>query len=529
MKKQLLVELNRNREIMGLGKLITEQEKQNQAEDLFGELVMMFKSTPKDEREKLKITILKGLKQSGAAKETINAASKKMDELLGVEEVKVEKKSEEKLEEQLSSELAYSRDSMSRVVNRKRGKCYKHFSPLGAASCFLKKLLRFGTGIEIWDSNKDVDWWVTTRKSRDGEKSKLSSMEEYTTDIPKEEWDEFYKKNNKKILRKIKNKRGKQIWESHWELEDGKYKQFMITVLEEFLRLKKKRGKIYVTVGDKPHEEIKKGKKGKKKIYPVVPYQFPVNADPDEQYFVDNCYEITPKFVEQVDLLIAEIVKGGEGYQPMEGKPKFWLQALEIASSCSNVPNGKTCGKTTLPTAMSFAELSLARAQAAQKYVLTKLKEINCGVGPYEKGKETEFSLNTDGTSGEGWSGPKWDSTYGKYIKPWKVSLAKNPLEPTTGGGAEVDAIFKKYEKAKTCSMGILVIVNTQKEGKDEYEPDEPDEIIATDRLIVTMKVPGKEGDGFPISWTWPAIRWRPFAGLRRFVKGATSCLGFGN
>ena len=91
MKKQLLVELNRNREIMGLGKLITEQEKQNQAEDLFGELVMMFKSTPKDEREKLKITILKGLKQSGADKETINAASKKMDELMGVEEVKVEK------------------------------------------------------------------------------------------------------------------------------------------------------------------------------------------------------------------------------------------------------------------------------------------------------------------------------------------------------------------------------------------------------------------------------------------------------
>ena len=543
MKKELLVEINRTREIMGLQNLVTEQEKQTkdkQTEELYGELVMVFKTTPKDEREKIKITILKGLKQSGADKETINAASKKMDELMGVEEVKVEKdggdEEAEELGEQLSSELAYSRSGLNYKISHRRGKCYKHYHPVGAAGCLVKKILRFGTGIEIWDSNKGVDWWITTRKSRTGEESSLSSMEEYSTDMPREDWDKFYEKNNKKILRKIKNKGGKQIWEAHWELEDGKYKQFMITALEEFLRLKKKRGKIYVTVGDKPHEEIKKGKKGDKIVYPVVPLQFPVTTEPNAQYFVDNCYKVTPLFVEQIDLLMAEIVKAGEGYQPAEGKPKFWLKFCEIASSCSAVPNGKTCGETTLATAMTFPELAESRANAGKDYIIEKLKEIGCAFGKYDKGKETEWSMNTtgDGTL-PGTSGPDWNPGYGKYIKPWKESgqqtivsaenakeLKRNEVDVTG-----INTIFKKYEKAKAMAMGLQIIVNTQTKGEDEYEPDEPDEIIATDRLIVKMKVPGRKSGGFPIRWTWPAIRWRPFQGIARLAKGAARCLGF--
>jgi len=541
MNKNILVEINRSREMMGLERLLTEEEKQNQSDDMFSELIASFKTTPKDERNDLKIMILKGLKESGADGKTIKVANDKMDEFMDVEEVEIKTDSgddedgiegtdDDSLNEQQSSKTAYSRSGLHYKVNRRRGKCSDNWSVANKAACLLKKLIRFGTGWEIWDSGRGPDWYITTRKSRSGEESSLSSMEEYSTDKPREEWDKFYDKWNKKMLRKITNKRGKGIWEAHWEAEDGKYKEFMITVLEEFIRMKKKRGKIHVTISDKPHETIKKGDKI---IYPVVPFQFPIDEEPDAQYFVDNCYEVTPNFVQQVNLLIEEIVKAGEGFQPKEGKPKFWLKFLEIVSSCSAVPNGKTCGETVLPKPMTFPELAEARGNAAKDYVMEKLKEINCAFGQYDPGKETEISINAKGENGDGTSGPAWNTAYGKYIKPWKASgqktivsddnaeeLKKNKVNIT-----EINSIFEQYEKSKKCAMGIEIIVNTQVEGKDEYEPDE---IIATDRMIVTMNVPGRSRKGFGIRWTWPALRWRPLSGLKRLIKGATHCLGFG-
>ena len=65
MRTNLIVEINRNREIMGLERLLTEEEKTEKANELIDELIEVFKSTPKEEREELKNTILKGLKDNG--------------------------------------------------------------------------------------------------------------------------------------------------------------------------------------------------------------------------------------------------------------------------------------------------------------------------------------------------------------------------------------------------------------------------------------------------------------------------------
>ena len=50
-KKLVLEDINRNREIMGLGRLLTEQEKEKGTE-VINELIEVFKSTPKEERER---------------------------------------------------------------------------------------------------------------------------------------------------------------------------------------------------------------------------------------------------------------------------------------------------------------------------------------------------------------------------------------------------------------------------------------------------------------------------------------------
>jgi len=539
MKKNLLSEINRTREIMGLEILIEQEEnKENKvAQELIAELIEVFKSTPKKERKKLKITILKGLKDNGTEEEVIQAANKKMEEFMGLEEVIVDKEGDdetvEAIEEQIrlsnpfgGSEVGNSSGSSGNAYagyKGRRGRCKDAYSVGQKALCLLQKLIKLPTGIEIWDSNNQNEIKIPIRKARTGKDSKLSSITNSQPDTPQAEWQEYYDKYNKKFVRRINTKGGKAIWEKHWDVDDGKYKPFMIDALEEFNVFRKKKGKVKIYVNDKPKKEIIKGE-----IIPspIVQYQFPVDGQPDAQYFVDNCYEILPSFVTQIDLLIAQVVKSAQGKKAPQGKKQFWLESLEIVSSCSAVPNGKTCGETTLSTAMTFPELAEARGNAAKEYLMEKLKGINCGIGVYnDDGDETKITINSkgDGTL-PGTSGPDWDPEYAKYIKPWKASGQKTivsddnaeELKRNKVNVTEINSIFTQYEKAKKCVMGLGILVNTESEGDQEREPDE---IIFTDKLIVTMNIPGRSPKDIRIGWRWPKIRWRPFTSLGRFFN----------
>ena len=528
MEKGLLVEINRNREIMGLGSLLTEQEKEKGAE-IINELMEVFKSTPKEEREELKNLIIKGLKDNGTDDEIIQAANKKMEEFMGLEEVIVDKDGDDEtvevIEEQIklsnpfggSQTRSTSSDNAYSGYKGKTSRCKNAYGAGNKALCMLKKLIKVATplGIEIWGSNQENWIGIPIRKGRVSANSKISSLEESQPDTPKEEWQKYYDKYNKKFVRRINSKTGKAMWEKHWDAEEGKYKAFMIDALEEFNKFRKEnKGRVKIRVNDKPKKTIKEGA-----IIPspIVTFQFPKDGQPDAQYFVDNCYEILPSFVTQIDLLIEDIVASAQGKQAPKGKKQFWLDSLEIVSSCSAVPNGKTCGKTTLSTAMTFPELAEARGNAAKDYLLEKLKGINCGFGVYnDDGDETKITVNSkgDGTL-PGTSGPDWDPEYAKYIKPWKDSGKKD-----TGGGPEINAIFAKYEKAKKCEAGIAVLVNTQGTGEEEREPDE---IIFTDKLVVTMNIPGRSPKDFGFGWRWPKIRFKPFTRLARFFNGIAS------
>tara|TARA_R110002110_G_scaffold103397_3_gene261302 strand:+ start:4157 stop:5755 length:1599 start_codon:yes stop_codon:yes gene_type:complete len=522
MRTNLIVEINRNREIMGLERLLTEEEKTEKANELIDELIEVFKSTPKEEREELKNTILKGLKDNGTDDETIQDANNKMDEFMGLEEVIVDEngEGEEDLEEQIKisnpfggsrvgSSSSSSQNAYSGYKQRRRSKCSGAYNTYQKALCLLQKLIKLPTGIEIWASTQENYINIPIRKGRAAKNATLDSLTPSQPDTKKEDWQKYFDKYNKKFVKRIKTKKGKGIWASHWDVEEGKYKPFMIDVLEEFNEFRKNKGKPVVRVNDKPKTTIKEGEIIEA---PIVKLQFPVDGQPDAQYFVDNCYKVLPAFVDQIDLLIAKVVESAQGKEVPSGKKQFWLDSLEIVSSCSAVPNGKTCGKTTLSKAMTFPELAEARANAAKEYLMEKLKGINCGIGVYnEAGDETKITINSKGENSDGTSGPAWDPAYAKYIKPWKDSE-----QTDTGGGPKINAIFQKYEKAKKCTMGLGILVNTQDKGE---ETKEPDEIILTDKMAVTMNIPGRSPKDLGFGWRWPKIRWRPFTTLSRFFN----------
>ena len=72
--------------------------------------------------------------------------------------------------------------------------------------------------------------------------------------------------------------------------------------------------------------------------------------------------------------------------------------------------------------------------------------------------------------------------------------------------------------------MGLGILVNTQDKGE---ETKEPDEIILTDKMAVTMNIPGRSPKDLGFGWRWPKIRWRPFTGLSRIfnnIKKRNTC-----
>jgi len=196
MKKELLNEIHRTREIMGLG-IIMEQEENKVAQELIAELIEVFKSTPKEEREELKITILKGLKKNGTEDEIIQAANKKMEEFLGLEEVVVDEDGDDEtvaaIEEQIElsnpfkgpTHRSSSSDNAYSKYSGRRAKCSGAKNTYAKAICMLKKLIKVATplGIEIWAGGKNYIN-IPIRKGRIGKKAKLNSLEETQPETP---------------------------------------------------------------------------------------------------------------------------------------------------------------------------------------------------------------------------------------------------------------------------------------------------------------------------------------------------------
>ena len=87
MEKQILNEVNRVREIMGLKdkRILTEQEEKIVNTDEFKNVIETFKVTPVEDREMVKNGIIKGLKEEGIEEGVIAVLSQQMDDIMDIE------------------------------------------------------------------------------------------------------------------------------------------------------------------------------------------------------------------------------------------------------------------------------------------------------------------------------------------------------------------------------------------------------------------------------------------------------------
>lgn len=283
------------------------------------------------------------------------------------------------------------------------------------------------------------------------------SGEDYEIVTPKEEWDTFLVNDTQ--MKKLMTDSSKSAWETLKKDEDDK--QYAVIALEQFNDTYPTEKWETVTVGlTEGFENLVT--KGKKKEYPAIPIRFPNELAPSSNFFKDNYYEITPLFVDTVKKdIIDPLLEQMSKLTPPQGKPKAFLEDIDVISSCSTLPNGPSPdGKT-----YTFDQLSKLRGQTAMDYIIAELQKIGVLVN-----ETTTKELNYMGENGDGTSGPSW----GKV--PQAEKNAKRPE-------------FNKYKKI---DIELSVVLNNQTKPSDEYEPDVVTQIPTDDYTIEFSKPPRK-------------------------------------
>ena len=108
--------------------------------------------------------------------------------------------------------------------------------------------------------------------------------------------------------------------------------------------------------------------------YPGIPVKFPANLEPYAPFFKDNSFTPTELFKKSVkEDIIDPLIKINQEFGVTDGSPKFWLESMDILTSCSTLPNGPSPEDGIK---RSFKQLSEARNKAAYDYIVTELKGI---------------------------------------------------------------------------------------------------------------------------------------------------------
>lgn len=302
-------------------------------------------------------------------------------------------------------------------------------------------------------------------KLRKGKSSKYQEVsgEDYQVVTPKEQWDTFL--TNDSVMKKLMTPTSLKNWEILKKDEDDK--QYAVIALEQFNDTypTDKWESVTVELTEGIDEVVTKGEK---KVHPAVPIRFPNDISPSSNFFKDNYYEITPLFVETVKKdIIDPLVELMSSLTPPEGKPKAFLQDIDVISSCSTLPNGQSPdGKT-----YTFDQLSKLRGETAMAYIIAQLQKIGVLVN-----ETTTKELDYMGENKDGTSGPSWIKV------PQAEKNAKRPE-------------FNKYKKI---DIELSIILNSNKGGFEETSPDVVTQ-IPTDDYIIEFRKPGKKSSSITL------------------------------
>jgi hypothetical protein len=213
-----------------------------------------------------------------------------------------------------------------------------------------------------------------------------------------------------------------------------------------------------------------------------LPIEFPVNG-PSNTFFEDNKWAPTEVFANSLEQeVLAPLREIKSGLNVPEGEPAFFLESLEIITSCSRFRN------TNDAKDLTFMQLAENRNNSAKEFILNKLKELGVVVDG-----DTSITQNSDGENGDGSSGPNtpeglYVATDGKEATALPPNSTKARDERDEYGTPLKDKTA--YDDYKYCIAGMSILANTKyKDPKDE--PGDEDEEPKMD--VVTIDVPTKE------------------------------------
>ena len=334
MKKELLNEINRTREIMGLSILIEQEEKateqkateqeankaQEKIQKIIDEIVGVFKKIDPKEREEFKKVIIGDI--SGSDFEGTEKMTKEEKEAI------VNKLTEEfnKIEKQPITEQR----GIGSYVNWREWRDRKFRQMVSLLTLNLIRV-RGWTRTKYLFGRRGID--IRIRGARKGSAGKLSSLGDITVETPEDEWEDLMES---RAARKFKKKivKGKDLWDSSWNTtvtnDEGEetypYRAVMVKAIETYEGFKKwGKRKVKITVSDKPKETKIPIEEEKK--YEAREFQFPKAGQPSADFFEDNEFIPTQAFKANLqEEIIGPLQELAGELDPPEGKPAYWFK-----------------------------------------------------------------------------------------------------------------------------------------------------------------------------------------------------------
>jgi hypothetical protein len=213
-----------------------------------------------------------------------------------------------------------------------------------------------------------------------------------------------------------------------------------------------------------------------------LPIEFPVNG-PSNTFFKDNEWAPTEDFAARLEQeVLAPLREIKSGLNIPEGEPVFFLEQLEIITSCSRFRN------TGNAKDLTFKQLAENRNNSAKDFIIGKLKELGVVIDG-----DTSISQNSDGENGDGSSGPNtpkglFVATDGKELTALAPKTPKAEDNRSDYGEPLTDKTA--YDDYKYCIAGMSILANTKYQKPD---PEEGSEDTEPKMDTITIDVPTKE------------------------------------
>jgi len=332
-------------------------------------------------------------------------------------------------------------------------------------------------------------------------------------DITGENWIEIIKRsdlyqNVSNMMIKLMSDDSKFSWNKL--LNDPEHVMYAVEAMDKFNEsYKKLNGKTKwksVYVGD---NEERKYEERTITVEPeevpdvLVPINWPIDKDPNADFFEDNKFQVTQLFADEVEVLLDSI---REEMKNME-EPKVWLTYIDVETSSSRLRNG---------TKKTWLELSKERNDEALNYTLNNLKNIGVDTSEAKitqkwKGKNGDgssgpnpplpFAFNTDGSNTWRCSSNPNGTTKRECPKNERTSKGK-----VLGAGESKSKIRKYYDEFKKVEMKLGIKVKGQKIG-EKQQPKEKQIIVPVDAQIYDIEfVAPPKGIQTGIGWFKPQI-----------------------